>query len=696
MISRSLLIGASALALSAGPAAAQTVIVGTNESSISQTGLDNFAAVNNTAAGNDDNRSSVIQNGIANSATVEQVGDLNNSRVAQLGNDNQVTHREIGNRNTADTQQTGNNHVGTVLQQGDDHFAAVIQSNGNRNGSTINQGVSASNAGAAVPAFRNFARVQQLGSDNSSTVNQRAGSDTVSGTQASDNSARVVQGIGSLLSNGNASSITQSSRGNSAEVFMYEGSVAARNQSTIAQSHNNAVNTAQPGAGTLSSNRASVAIRGYGNRSTVSQNGRNNIADVTLQGGGTAAGAATDAESGRTQGNLSELQQSGTGLTATVVQGTASRSDGQGNRGIIAQSGNGHHAETWQRGLYDTSNIIQGDGSQAANITYSNGVQARSFATLAQKGERGDIQVQQYGDNFAEVTQGLGARSAASVYQVDAGDLGVSATATDPANRAQNRAAISQYGDFQVGIVRQYALNASADVYQQAGPAGGRSHRNYVLIEQGMADVATIAAGSPGESAFFGSGPSGQSGPNSRNLSASVVQGNGGSPVSYNRATVRQDGVNLKVIVDQAGTGAPDAQNGIAVAQRGSDNNATAIQRAGVGPSGAGGAASGQSGDEFYFAGGRRSAEIVILQKNSGNSALVEQRGLGQVARVEQSGARNGVSIMQDVGATNATAVIRQSGNDNSYTVAQTQAGQYLVVSQTGNSNAVTNVVQRP
>lgn len=696
MFSKSLLIGASTLALSAGTAAAQTVVVGTNESSIAQTGLDNFAAVNNTAPGNDDNRSSVVQNGIANSATVEQVGDLNNSRVAQLGNDNQVTHREFGDRNTADTQQTGNNHAGTVLQQGDDHFAAVVQSNGNRNGSAINQGVTAGSGGTAVPTFRNIARVQQLGSDNSSTVNQRAGSDTVSGTQASDNSARVVQGIGSLLGNGNVSAITQSSRGNNAEVYMYEGSAAARNQSTITQSHNNAVNTAQPGAGTLSGNRANVAIRGYGNRSVVSQNGRNNVADVTLQGGGTAAGAASDAESGRTQGNLSELQQSGTAITATVVQGTASRSDGQGNRGTIAQSGNGHHAEAWQRGLYDTTNIIQGDGSHTANITYSNGVQARAYATIAQKGERGSIQVQQYGDTFAEVTQGLGARSGASVYQVDAGDFAVTGTASDPVNRAQNRAAISQYGDFQVGIVRQFALNASADVYQQSGPPAGRSQRNYVLIEQGMADVATIAAGSTAESAFFGSGPSGQSGANSRNLSATVVQGNGASAVGYNRTVIRQDGVNLAATVEQAGTGAVEAQNKIDIAQRGSDNKATAIQRSGVGPSGPDAPSSGQSGDEFHFAGGRRSAEVVILQKNSGNSALVEQRGLGQLARVEQSGSRNAASILQEVGATNATAVIRQSGNDNSYNAAQTQAGQYLVVSQTGNNNSVTNVVQRP
>ncbi len=695
MFSRTLFMSSSALVLWAGSAAAQTVIVGTNETTVVQTGTDNHSASNNTAPGNDYNKSSIVQNGIANAVTVEQIGDLNNSRLTQVGNDNRATQRQYGDRNTADGEQTGDNHSSLVHQQGEDHFAQVVQSGGNRNGSSVNQGVPPSASGDAIDAKRNSARVQQLGSDNSSTVNQHAGTDTAQGTEASDNVARVAQGDSRLASNGGVSTITQSSRGNSADLYMFEGSVAARNQSVIAQLHNGAANTPQPGSGTLSGNRALVSIRGFGNRSDIRQNGRNNSADVTMQGGGTAAGAAPDAESGRTQANVSEVQQSGTGLTAIVVSGTLSRSDGQGSRGSIAQSGNGHYVETWQRGLYDTSNIIQGEGSTASNITYSDGRQARAYATVSQKGERRSIQVQQYGDNFAEVTQALGARSGVSVYQVDAGDLGAAPNLADAANRAHNRAAIAQYGDFQAAIVRQNALNAYATAYQQAGPAGARSHHNHAHVEQGTADFATIAA-SPAESAFFGSSPSGQSGANSRNLVADVIQGNGALAVSYNRAVVRQDGVNLSAFVEQAGSGAADAQNRVEIVQRGIDNDAAAIQRSGVGPSAADSAASGAPGDELHFAGGRRSAEIVILQKNSGNSASVEQRGLGQLARIEQSGARNGASILQEGGAVNATAVIRQSGNDNSYSIVQTGAGQYLTVNQSGNNNLVTDVVRRP
>jgi hypothetical protein len=690
------MLSGSVIALWAGAAAAQTTIVGTNYSEVAQTGTDNQAAVSNATPGNDDNRSSVVQNGISNRATVEQIGDLNESRLAQIGNDNQADHRQYGNRNTSVGEQTGNNHFTVAVHQGDDHIAEVVQSGGNRNASTIGQGTPGGSGSAAVNAFRNVARVQQRGSDNSSTINQRATGQTLAGTQASDNSARVVQGIAQISSNGGVSNISQISRGNVAEVFLYEGSTAARNQSVIVQGHNGAINTPQPVAATLSGNRANVAIRGFGNRSNVSQNGRNNLADVTLQGGGTALGAPTDAESGRTQGNLVELQQSGTGLTAVAVAGLANRSEGQGNRSGIAHSGNFHYAETWQRGLFDTSSIIQGDGAQTAGLTYSNGAQARAYATIAQRGERGDIQLQQYGDTFAELTQGLGARSGILVYQSDAGDFGTSATATDPANRALNRVGIAQYGDFQVSIVRQFAVNASTTIFQQAGPAGGRSQRNYALVEQGMADIATIASGSPPESAFFGSGPSGQSGANSRNLNANVTQGNGASAASQNRTTIRQDGVNLIATVEQAGTGAADAQNRVEIAQRGNDNAATAIQRAGVGAAPADGPGSGQPGDEFYFAGGRRSAEIVILQKNSGNSASVEQRGFGQLARIEQSGARNSGSILQEAGATNATAVIRQSGDDNSYSITQANPGQYLVVSQSGNNNSVTTTVQRP
>jgi hypothetical protein len=121
-----------------------------------------------------------------------------------------------------------------------------------------------------------------------------------------------------------------------------------------------------------------------------------------------------------------------------------------------------------------------------------------------------------------------------------------------------------------------------------------------------------------------------------------------------------------------------------------------ARQTAGVGPSTAVGSASGQSGDEFFFAGGARSAEIRIFQQNIGNSATVEQRGPGQLARLVQTGDSNTGSILQLEDAANATVILRQSGNRNSYSIEQTQAGEYISVSQTGNNNAVTNLVRRP
>ena len=162
-----------------------------------------------------------------------------------------------------------------------------------------------------------------------------------------------------------------------------------------------------------------------------------------------------------------------------------------------------------------------------------------------------------------------------------------------------------------------------------------------------------------------------------------------------NSADIGQWGVFLQAVVEQSGSGTVANPNRVLVRQRGRGNSVAAQQSANVGPSAAADPASGQAGDEFFFAGGARSAEIVILQSNIGNSATVTQRGRGQLVRVEQTGQRNRASVLQEAGATNATLVIRQSGSDNSYSVTQTQPGQFLLVRQSGSNNAVTDTIRR-
>jgi hypothetical protein len=226
----------------------------------------------------------------------------------------------------------------------------------------------------------------------------------------------------------------------------------------------------------------------------------------------------------------------------------------------------------------------------------------------------------------------------------------------------------------------QSGNNLTATFWQKLG-----SFENAAAVQQGTGSTATADF----SSTFFGSIAT-DVGARARHLTARVTQGAG-----RNNAQVRQDGVGLTATVEQLGTGAANFSNSVRVAQQGSGNTATARQSAAVGASSSSAPSSGQAGDEFYFAGGARSAEITILQSNSGNTANAEQRGQGQVARIEQSGQNNVASIVQSELATNATAVIRQAGDANSYSASQDQAAQYISVSQTGTGNAITNVVRR-
>jgi hypothetical protein len=394
-----------------------------------------------------------------------------------------------------------------------------------------------------------------------------------------------------------------------------------------------------------------------------------------------------DPESGRSDGNRSSISQTGKGLAAAVSAGAFRNLPGRGNFSTIEQtnasySGDtrpGHTALVWQRGLFETSLIRQADQSTTRPvqrpIEYRDGRRGQAFADVSQSGDRGSVEVQQFADNFARVTQGLGARSRVRIEQVDAGDYEVTIAAEPGSSpRAFNRADVAQYGDNNAVDLAQDSVGAIAAVFQMRG-----SSFNSAVIAQGVRNAETQDPNNPtptrGETF---------------SLVADVTQGG-----TRNLADIGQWGVSLRAEVKQAGSGTAAMPNRVQIRQRGRGNSAFADQSGNVGPSAAGSPSSGQAGDEFFFAGGARSAEIAIIQSNIGNSATVTQLGKGQLARIEQTGPRNRGTILQEAGATNATAVIRQSGSDNNYSVTQTQPGQYLLVRQTGSSNSVTDVIRR-
>ena len=716
-----LLVGSSVAALAVSVASAQSA---SNHSQITQSEDTNSAIVHNSEAIN--SSSTIIQTGPSNSATVLQAGDGHSSTIGQTGASNIAYHHQRGSRNLADTAQNGNGLSNQVAQGGEDNTVLVRQA-GDTNASQVSQGskLQFSTSGAVTyvsgyEAERNSATVVQTGSGLYSEVEQLGSSANTSPGQfppASDNVAQVNQRNPVTTYGGRTltSYVRQNSRGNKAVVFQIEGSAQAPNRSEIVQRNSAATTVANP----ITGNVADISQRGLGNQSYVLQDGLRNRSEVSMLGGG-ALGGSTAPQAGPPsasyQGNRSEIRQTGNDLYAAISSG--GRGAKSNLSSINQNSGNSHQALVWQLGTQDQVTITQNyNGSQGSNgqlggagvqppSPYSDGSIARSIADVSQRGVRDVVNVTQNGDNYAQITQGLGTESSTRVIQVDAGDF-TSATAPTGATslRAANRVMIAQYGGdagMEMGdtigatnpvgalykntiVVQQNALNGDTTLWQQVGSLG-----NEIAVNQGgglslRADL------------DYPVGPA-AGGVNTANVSATITQGG-----RFNHSTVNQDGKNLTATVTQQGWGMVNNnpangatgtfRNAVRVHQTGSHQYANVTQAPTVGASDANSPASGTRGQPFSHPGGRRAAEAIILQGNSGNSATVQQFGKGQFARIEQAGRGGVASIAQGVYATNATAIIRQTGTNNSYSVTQTVAGQYIYVTQSGEGNTVTNVV---
>ncbi|MDP8914123.1 MAG: hypothetical protein M3N39_11175, partial [Pseudomonadota bacterium] len=429
-------------------------------------------------------------------------------------------------------------------------------------------------------------------------------------------------------------------------IAQFEGSQAAPNVAKLTQD--------------ASGSLIDISARGFGNLTDVQQHGRGHKAHISMSAGGVSS-------SGASQGNSVVLKQNGSTQTAAFSIGNTLAVWGKGNSAEVAQGGSNHLVRLWQRGNSDVVAVEQSDSDNPN----SKADPYRAVADIAQFASGSTVAVKQVGYANAMVSQGAGHGSSVKINQ------------TEPSSGTIDKGNVIKVSQSGIGSrldAAQSGINVEAIVWQKLGGL-----ENAALVQQGTGGTATAGF----SSTFFGSTATDVAAA-ARNLTAKVTQAGG-----RNNAQLRQDGVGLAATVEQLGTGAVDFSNSVRVAQQGSGNTATARQSANVGASSSAAPASGQAGDEFYFAGGARSAEITILQSNSGNAASAEQRGQGQVARIEQSGQNNIASIAQSELATNATAVIRQSGNGNSYTVSQDQAGQYISVSQTGTGNSITNVVQR-
>jgi hypothetical protein len=687
----------------------------------------NFASVTQSA---NLASSTVEQYGLANTASVTQTGVAAASVVRQgrsfdftdANNAPQAGTVSMANRNVVTVNQSGAGAQSEVYQsafpgvniQASDNSATVIQQGANTSflaqGSRGNTALVAQRGGTL--AAPNTSRIFQ--SDENSS-----GADTAASNPMSMNNA--VASMGGI---GNQSQIFQNGRRNRAENTMAGG--GARNQGNTANLAGSQVaftavtsENAQAAAQTRTTTANNEPTAFEGNRSIIDQRGSDLGAFVVANN--------ERGQNTRGRGNQSFVSQGNSALNVAPAQGQA----------------NNHVASVFQRGAVESSNIVQRNsaGGPVAYAAENNGRsrtenfgggneadfsgsadaavrsafmrQARAFAAVSTNGDGSTVLIDQTGDNQAAVTIGGGANVAnndfdsfntAAIRQVDAGDFVVQGgDAGNPNNPVVND---------------QNARNAQATVFHQ-NLNGVQSLRNAARVDQGMGNAGsafTNQFGSGGDDQAVG-GPRFQA---AQALGAAVnVTANVTQSGSRNDAVVTQDGSGLSATVVQRGTGGgagtaagdtafgggASLRNLVVVSQTGTNNTATATQNSGVGASGANGPRSGNTAaenvangepnvdDEYYFAGGARSAEIRILQTNTGNVAEATQSGLGQRARIEQSGARNLAGITQGSLAINATAVIRQFGNDNSFFITQNlganqfNQAQYAVVTQTGNGN---------
>ncbi len=722
----------------------------TDDSAVVQVGLRNAATVNQAAnlaqafiaQGGAEVFGAGFQNAIDNTATVTQTTGATRS-VGQVF--------QGGQRNVGSSNQGARDSFSQVVQNGNDNRASVGQNAGNNLQSQVNQlGVNnaAVNGNSATVTMSNGGSAALTnGASNASTIDQQSAGNRatvfISDGDLQRNTSAITQtGSGATINNGDgsrgqfqsneafvslgrgdqmASNISQNGTANYAEVTMTSGVQGV-----------NVTNDPQPGVG-------SEANRNGGNNATINQTNRGSVAVVTTQ--------AARGVQFRGLGNNITINQTGAAAFATRGVARANQTNAaSGDRIAYTEFGstagnfagaNGQYVETYQQGRFDTANVTQNVDADSGRV-YADGQIARSRGAIYQNASVDTATLTQTGDNYGEITQALGQGSVVSLTQTDAGDItnpgspggtiqvcdqfGNCSQQPDPNNppvpasftRQYNQALVTQYGNANSMALTQNARNGYLTAFQRVNSS------NLVLdFEQGTGGSNAFAGANSGGPTVAPAINNTQVAGASTNATARLEQGG-----TNNGAMVRQDSTNSFVGLTQLGTGSSPVTpanfasgvtqgqaggNIVIVAQQGSGNRATAFQDIGVGRSAAGDPQSGNSAtqntannggtatpaDDFFFAGGARSAEIDILQGGSNNAASATQRGLGQYARIEQAGMRNTATITQESTATNATAIIRQSGTDNSYFVTQTQPGQYIAVNQFGTGNNANNIVTR-
>ena len=678
MTRKYLLIGISTAALAAGVASAQTGNTSTTSGCQTDTSTStNTCTVNNNAVNNDRNQSTIRISGTNNVVTVDQLGDDNRSFVDITGNTNTVDHDQAGDENFASTTINGSNNRSDIEQR-DENSSATVSITGNRNTSSVLQGASTGDAGGgaslASGGQNNVATILLRGNNLSSSVTQ--GGTNATGATGGDNSATVdlSSAVATVTTAGVAtqsSTITQSSRGNTARVVIREGATSADDFNSSAITQNNTLFSGGSTTGTFTSgaptatnnprsdNVADNSIAGVGNRVVVNQDGVQNFSSASVSRGGTGATSGTPAAfnglavpANRRAGNDVTVTQSGRNLSSQIAVGGREAAQGRGNQLALTQrgtstgattdasgtttggvatttageEGRNHSATVYQFGQLGRIDITQENNTASTAVTTSNtaGVQSGSVADVSQSSFAGTVTLRQSGTNTAFLSQGGGAADTGSntsgnnvltVSQIDAGDLASTSTgSTDPFGGTGT----TTPGETRSNIV----LASQAGRFNTATVNQNASNASASVFQRRGSTNATVLI-NQGTGAGFGSvaAPSATAVGASANLTADVEQGGRGT------IDIRQDGGSLRARVNQNNSDFSGAGN-----ETGATPSVAQISQISV----------------FNSA--------LVNQTGSSNSATVDQRSSGTSALV------NRVTITQAGGSVNGanTATARQ------------------------------------
>ena len=705
-----------------------------NTVTVSQMGTNLYSSVDQSSSSSQ----SLVQN---NQATVQEFNNLSGGSALE-GNSGTIT--QASNSNTATVYLANGDAVGP---QGGTAFntAIINQSAGSNTGPNNQAYIGIGNANnATLASENNSATVTQ----NSTLGKNLAEIAITGGISGNDPGQTTVNGPGADtkgLSGGNTAAVNQGGAGNYSTAVVTI-SVDAKGQHPYQALGNNVTVTQNPtvafsGTTTPAASQGSAAVPSPSGSAT--KNDRIAVSEpvgTTQQPFAEAINAAGQFAAtwslGR-YGNITVNQNSG------VDSGTIYR-DSKGNVTGVARA----RASLYQGGELNTTTVNQ-TGDNYANVTQgrvgtTNQPDDRKNTVSLLQIDAGDgggqvtsttttTAYDQYGNPYITNTPNFGPavrqynQAIITQYGLSNSVQGQGATNNDPNNSA------TQNGENAFLTIFQ---GTDASGTKAVAPGQTQANNLQIRVTQGNGDSAALAgtngytgnantpagyqaplvATSNGPNGAFGDGSGMNAGVNSVGATANFTQGG-----SYNLSSVEQDASNSVINITQLGNGgmggyaldqsqgnacgAVVCGNNITIVQQGNNNRATGVQGAGVGPSASTDPASGYNAqqnvvyqnnanataDQYYFGGGTRSAEILILQGGLNNNARAEQQGRGQFARIEQAGSGNSAGILQEASASNATAVIRQWGSGNSFYIDQNQPGQYALVEQSGMNNTATN-----